>query len=440
MQLELKPANKLTYKLRLTPQIRLAISLLQMPLVKLQEYVKQQVEENPLLEVENMEAPLKEDGSDLNDNSHESDAEKQDYRESLITYTVNLQQHLLRQLHLLADSGDERKIGQFIIDNIDDDGYLRASIEEIAEFAQVTPLQVQKILSLIQTFDPVGVCARDIRECLLLQIKTKGQENSLAGQVIDKYLPYLEKKRFEFIAKKLKVPIERIKEAIKEIANLEPKPGRSFNTERAVRLIPDAILKRNNDKYEVMLNDWELPSLKVNPKYKRMLNQKNITEDTKEYLKERLEKGKFLINAINKRKETIQKVTEAIVYIQEDFLDNGMQNFKPMTLSQIAKLVGKHKSTVSRTVSNKYLQTPDGIFELRHFLNSGVKQENGELFSSKAIKSRIKDLIENENKETPLTDQKIVNLLKQDEISISRRAIAKYRHQLKILPSQSRRE
>ena len=440
MQLELKPANKLTYKLRLTPQIRLAMSLLQMPLVKLQEYVKQQIEENPLLETENMEAPLKENVSDLNDNSHKFDAEKQDYRESLITYTVNLQQHLLRQLHLLADSGDGRKIGQFIIDNIDDDGYLRASIEEIAESAQAAPLQVQKVLSLIQTFDPVGVCARDIRECLLLQIKTKDQENSLAGQVIDKYLPYLEKKRFEFIAKKLKEPVERIKKAIKEIANLEPKPGRSFNTERAVRLIPDAILKRNNDKYEVMLNDWELPSLKVNPKYKRMLNQKDITEDTKEYLKERLEKGKFLINAINKRKETIQKVTEAIVYIQEDFLDNGMQNLKPMTLSQIAKLVGKHKSTVSRTVSNKYLQTPDGIFELRHFLNSGVKQKNGELYSSKAIKSKIKELIENENKETPLTDQKIVNLLKTHEISISRRAIAKYRHQLKILPSQSRRE
>ncbi|OGW71956.1 MAG: RNA polymerase sigma-54 factor [Omnitrophica bacterium GWA2_41_15] len=440
MPLQVRLTPKLTYKLRLTPQMRLDISLLQMPLVKLKDYIKQQIEENPLLETESMDALLKEDVSDLNDNSHKSDAEKQDYRESLITYTVNLQQHLLRQLHLLADTEEEHKIGQFIIDNINDDGYLRASIEEIAESAQAVPLQVQKVLSLIQTFDPVGVCARDIRECLLLQIKTKGQENSLAGQVIDKYLHYLEKKRFEFIAKKLKVPIERIQEAVKEIANLEPKPGRSFNTERAVRWIPDAILKRNNDKYEVMLNDWELPSLKINPKYKRMLNQKDITEDTKEYLKERLEKGKFLINAINKRKDTIQKVTEAIVYIQEDFLDNGMQNLKSMTLSQIAKLVGKHKSTVSRTVSNKYLQTPDGIFELRHFLNSGVKQENGELYSSKAIKSKIKELINHENKETPLTDQKIVNLLKQDEISISRRAIAKYRHQLKILPSQSRRE
>jgi RNA polymerase sigma-54 factor len=189
-----------------------------------------------------------------------------------------------------------------------------------------------------------------------------------------------------------------------------------------------------------MLNDWELPSLTLNPKYKRMLKQKDVTEDTKEYLKERLKAAKFLINAINKRKETIHKVTEAIVYIQKNSLDNGIQNLKPMTLSQIANLVGKHKSTVSRTISNKYLQTPGGIFELRHFLNSGLKQENGEFYSSRAIKSRIKELIENENKENPLTDQQIANHFKQEGIFISRRAIAKYRSQLKILPFQSRRE
>ena len=440
MQLELKPTNKLTYKLRLTPQMRLAISLLQMPLVKLQEYVKQQVEENPLLEIEKMEAPLRETESDLNYNSDEDEEKKQNYRESLITKTATLSEHLLRQLHLIADTEEKRKIGQLIIENIDDDGILRTSIEEIAESAKVTLAKVENILNFIQTFTPIGVGTRDLRECLLLQIKAKGRENSLAGQIIDKYLSYLEKKRFEFIAKKLKVSVERIKDAIKEIAHLEPKPGRSFNTERAARLIPDAILERNNDRYEVILNDWELPSLNLNPKYKKMLKQKNVAEDTKEYLRERLKAAKSLINAINKRKETIHKVTEAIVYIQKDFLDNGMQNLKPMTLSQIANLVDKHKSTVSRTVNNKYLQTPDGIFELRHFLNSGVKQENGEFYSSKAIKSKIKELIENENKENPLTDQQIVDLLKLENISISRRAIAKYRHQLKILPSQSRRE
>jgi len=440
MQLELKPANKLTYKLRLTPQMRLAISLLQMPLVKLKDYVKQQIEENPLLEIENREVPPKEIESDLNYSSNEDEEEKQNYRESLITKSATLSDHLLNQLHLFVNSDEERKIGEVIIANIDDNGYLKSSIEEIVNFTLVTPQEVEKVLSLVQTFDPIGVGARDLRECLLLQIKAKGEENSLTGQIIDKYLPNLEKKRFEFIAKKLKVSPERIKEAIKEIAHLEPKPGRSFNTERAVRLIPDAIVKRNNDKYEVILNDWELPRLSLSPKYKRMLKQEDITEDTKEYLGEKVKQAKFLINALNKRKETVQKVTEAIVYIQKDFLDNGMQNLKPMTLSQIANLVGKHKSTVSRTVNNKYLQTPDGIFELRHFLNSGVKQENGEFYSSKAIKSKIKDLIENENKERPLTDQRIAGLLKLENISISRRAIAKYRHQLKLLSSQSRKQ
>jgi len=440
MQLELKPANKLTYKLRLTPQMRLAISLLQMPLVKLKEYVKQQVEENPLLEIEITETHPKEIEFDLNYTSNEDEEEQQNYRESLITKPATLTEHLLRQLHLFAESDNEHKIGEVMITNIDENGYLKSSIKEIAKSAQATLPEVEKVLSLVQTFDPIGVGARDLRECLLLQIKAKGEENSLVGQIIDKYLPCLERKRFEFIAKKLKVSMERIKEAIKEIANLEPKPGRSFNTERAVRLIPDAILKRNNDMYEVMLNDCELPSLNLNPKYKRMLKQKDVTEDTKEYLKERLKAAKFLINAIDKRRETIQRVTEAIVYIQKDFLDNGMQNLKPMTLSQIANLVDKHKSTVSRTVNNKYLQTPDGIFELRHFLNSGLKQENGEFYSSKAIKSKIKELIEKENKETPLTDQQVVNHFKQEGISISRRTIAKYRHQLKVLSSQSRKQ
>lgn len=457
MQLILKPANKLTYKLKLTPQMRLAISLLQMPMVKLKEYVKQQAEENPLLEIENNEAHPKEIEFDLNpvrntkedikddeisngvNYSSNEDEEEQNYKESLITKTSTLSEHLLKQLCLFV-TDDERKIGEVIIANIENNGYLKSSIEEIADSTGSTPAEVQKVLSLVQTFDPIGVGARNLRECLLLQIKATGEENSLAGQIINKYLLCLEKKRFKFIAKKLKCSVERIKEAIKQIASLEPKPGRSFNTERAVRLIPDAILERNNDKYEVVLNDWELPFLNLNPEYKRMLKQKDVTEDTKEYLKEKLKAAKFLINAINKRKETIHRVTEAIVYIQKDFLDNGMQNLKPMTLSQIANLVGKHKSTVSRTVNNKYLQTPDGIFELRHFLNSGLKQENGEFYSSKAIKSKIKDLIENENKETPLTDQQVANHFKQEGISIARRTIAKYRHQLKVLSSQSRKQ
>ncbi|MDP3787050.1 MAG: RNA polymerase factor sigma-54 [Candidatus Omnitrophota bacterium] len=440
MQLELKPANKLSYKLKLTPQMRLAIHLLQMPLVKLKDYVKQQIEENPVLEAANTEVPLKEVESDLNYSSKEDEEEKQNYRESLITKPVTLAEHLLEQLHLCVNSDIERKIGEVTIANIDDNGYLKSSIEEIAESTQATPQEVEKALSLVQTFDPVGVGARDLRECLLLQITAKGEENSLAGQIVDKYLPYLEKKRFEFIAKKLKVPLERIKEAIKEIARLEPKPGRSFNTERAVRLIPDAILRKGEKGYEAIFNDWELPRITLNAKYKNMIKEVGTPEDAKAYLKERLQAARTLIDAVQRRNETIQKVIEEIVNTQKEALDNEEINFKPMTLEQIGKRIGKHKSTVSRAVVNKYIQTSSGIVELRSFFNSGVRQINGDLLSSRAIKSKIRALIENEEKERPLTDQEIVASLKKDGISVARRTIAKYRNKLKILPSQSRRE
>jgi len=443
MPLELKPINKLTYELKLTPQIRLGINLLPMPLIKLKEYIEKQVEENPLLELESA-GPLKQE------NYNFDDEKKKNYSESLITKPTTLAEYLLRQLHILITSEYDRKIGKLIIGNIDDDGYLRTSVKEIAESAQASTPKVEEVLSLIQTFDPVGVGARNLRECLLLQLKTKGnlspealakgEENSLAGQIIDKHLPPLEKKRYKYIAKKLKISIEKIKETMKEIAQLEPKPGRSFNTERTIRLIPDAILKKDKQGYAVIFNDWELPRINLNDKYKQMIKQTNTPQDTKEYLKERLKSAQTLIDAVRKHKETIQEVTEEIVSLQKDFLDNGEAGFKPMTLEQIAKIIGKHKSTIARAVTNKYLQTPWGIVELRSFLNSGVKQKNGELFSSKAIKSKIKDLIENENKNNPLSDQQIVGFLKQEGISVSRRTIAKYRTRLKLLPSQSRRE
>src|SRR3989338_3329709 len=255
MQLELKPANKLLYKLRLTPQMRLAISLLQMPLVKLKEFVEKQVEENPLLNLENVKPP-KEVNYDF------TGEEDRDYKESLITKPATLQDHLLSQLQLLADSDDIREIGELIIGDINDDGYLGCPIEDIKlESGKIMQSKVEKVLSLIQTFDPTGVGARDLIECLLLQLRSKGQNDSLVCQIVDKYLPNLQNKRYETIAKKLKVSVEKIKEVMKEIANLEPKPGRSFGAERPVYLIPDAVVRKNKDRYELISNDWELPCI-----------------------------------------------------------------------------------------------------------------------------------------------------------------------------------
>ncbi|MDP3041276.1 MAG: RNA polymerase factor sigma-54 [Candidatus Omnitrophota bacterium] len=452
MPLEVKLQPKLTYKLRLTPQIKLALNLLQLPLAQLKEYIKEEIEKNPLLEpsedstssngkldeilkkIENREN--KESESDILWTGEDGD--KKQYRESLISASLTLQEHLSRQLHIFSNSEDERKIGESIIGNINDNGYLDCPIDEIAESNRTTKSQVEKVLALIQTFDPIGVGARDLRECLWLQLRAKREENSLAGLIVDKYLPFLEKKRYGYIAKKLKRSVEEIKDAIKEIAKLQPRPGCSFSQEITQRLIPDAILKRNKDGYEVIPNDWELPRFGLSAKYKEMLKKNDTPTEVKEYLQERLNAGRSLIDAVNKRQETIQKIIEEIVYTQKDFLDNGATHFKPLTLSQIADRIGKHKSTVSRAISNKYVHTPYGIFKLRDFINSGVKQENGELFSSKTIKTKIRALIESEKKKKPLSDLEISSCLKQEGIFVSRRTITKYRHQLKILPSKSR--
>lgn len=436
MPLEVKLQPKLTYKLRLSPQIKLALNLLQLPLAQLKEYIKEEIEKNPLLE------PSEDTTSSYESDIlwTEEDEDKKQYRESLISASPTLQEHLSRQLHLFSSSEDERKIGESIIGNINDNGYLDCSIEKIVESNRTTKFQVEKVLALIHTFDPIGVGARDLRECLWLQLRTKEEENSLAGLIVDKYLPFLEKKRYGYIAKKLKRSVEEIKDAIKEIAKFQPKPGCSFSQEITQRLIPDAILKKNKDGYEVIPNDWELPRFGLSAKYKEMLKKNDTPTEVKEYLQERLKAGRSLIDAVNKRKETIQKILEEIVYAQKDFLDNGVTHFKPLTLSQIADRIGKHKSTVSRAISNKYVHTPYGIFKLRDFINSGVKQENGELFSSKSIKAKIKALIESEKKKKPLSDLEISSCLKQEGIFVSRRTITKYRHQLKILPSKSRRE
>ena len=278
MRLYLTPIPKLTYKLKLTPQARLSISILQLPLAKLRDFIKEEIEKNPLLDIENSSLPLRP--------GYNSDSkEKQDYMETLITTPITLQEHLIRQLRILADSDYERGLGELVIGNIDDDGYFRCTVEEVAKSAKAALSNVKKVLFLIQSFDPAGVGARDLRECLLLQIKAKGQESSLAGQIIDKYLILLERKGYGYIAKKLSVSAEEVKEAIRDIARLEPKPGRSFSAERPIQLIPDVILKENKQGYEIISNDWELPRLILNAKYKKMIRQKDTPKDVKEYLR-----------------------------------------------------------------------------------------------------------------------------------------------------------
>ena len=442
MRLRIRTVNQLTQKLKLTSYMRLSLQILQLPIVKLREFINQQAEENPLLNLEYSNCFQKK-------NYGFDDEEKQNYKNNLPTNPITLHEYLLKQLRIQANSGAKYKIGELIISNIDDNGYLQCSVEDIAKSANVPLPKVEQILSLIHTFDPPGVGARNLSECLMLQLKAKGKEGSLATQLLDKYFDFLTGRKYRDIAKKLstrggsayggKISLEKIKEAVQEISHLEPKPGRSFGTEKTVYLKTDLILKENGKEYEIMFNNWELPRINLNNKYRVMLRQKNIPRDTKEYLRERLKAARSLIIAISNHKNTLKEIAKNIIYFQKDFLDEGAAGLKPLTLREIAIKVGKHKSTVSRAISNKYIQTPNGIHELRYFLNSGIKQENGKFISSKATKSRLKEIILNENKEKPLSDQRISRCFTQEGIFISRRTITKYRNRLKMPPSNLRR-
>lgn len=451
MPLKVKPLNKLIYKLRLTPQMRMEINLLQMPLVKLREVIEHHLEENPVLELQGVKQPPSEDvpcaysaeegmPAENTDSGYAEDEDSRDYKTSLIVKPATLAEHLLKQLRLLAPSDDLLKIGEHLIGYIDEDGYLSCSLEEIAGTAQTGVKKVQQALCLIQTFDPAGVAARDIRESLLLQLQSRKRQDSLACRIVDKYLPDLEKKKYPLIAQGLGVSIQKVRDAIKEIARLEPKPGRRFNTEESVHLVPDAFLKKTSQGYEVQFNDTDLPRLTINKKYQNMIRQKDVPAAAREYLRERVAAARALIYAVKKRRQTIQKVIEAIVVLQNDFLDKGAGHLKPMTLSAVAKLAEKNKSTVSRTLSSKYLHTPWGIMELRYFLNSGIRQSDQTALSSKAVKGEIIKLIQGEKRIKPLSDREIAERLKQKGIGVARRTIAKYRHQLKILSSPSRKQ
>lgn len=465
--LEVKLAPKLMHKLRLTPRVKLALNLLQLPMAQLKDYLKNEIEKNPLLESAEDDYRFKDEAFKQNTSLTDYDEEKIQYQQSILTAPQTIPEYLLEQFRLLIKSKEELKIGEFIIDCLDENGYFSVSIQEAAKTLNVSASKVKEVLNIIQTLEPAGIGARDLRQCLLIQLNAKGRKKSLAFKIVDKYLSFLEKRNYEDIAKKLssknqKISVAQVKESLKELAQLEPKPARLIDDIKTIRIIPDVIVKpvrsddaprfredkfypalsngvnKNKQNYEIILNENELPHLIINDKYKKIMKQKDTPEDTKAYLQRGLQGALFLIDAFRRRKETIKMIVEYIVKIQKDFLNDKALGLKPLTLEQIAMEVGKHKSTISRAIKDKYIQTPHGTFELRYFLTSKIKQENGEDVSSNTIKLKIKELTKNENKTKPLTDREITELLNKEAILINRRTVTKYRKQLKLLPSRLR--
>ena len=335
----------------------------------------------------------------------------------------------------------QRELGNYIIGNINEDGYLEVSVEELAKSSGHSVEEVEEVLKFIQEFDPVGVGARDTRECLLIQIKFQNLRGTLVEKLVQDHLQDLEHKRYDKIAKALNVDMEEIQRAVSIIQALEPKPGRSYSADETIYISPDIYVFKVGDDYEIMLNEDGLPKLRINPYYKDVLTrQKAVPESVRTYIQDKLKSAAWLIRSIHQRQRTIYKVTESIVKFQREFLDKGITHLKPLVLRDVAEDIQMHESTISRVTTNKYLYTPQGLFELKFFFNSAISSMDGGTVASESVKEHIRNIIKMENKAKPYSDQEIAEILKKMNINVARRTVAKYRETMGILPSRKRKK
>ncbi len=476
MAIELRQQLKLAQQLVMTPQLQMAIKLLQLSRLELMDTIQQELVENPTLEetqdtsfeesAEDIQEPKKSESAETKEVTVEEkirdDIDWQNYideynstgrakfdveersapqYETFIAQKESLSDHLLWQLMMTLPSKQEEHIGSTIIGNLNQDGYLSMEIEEIALSNRCSVDEVQSVLSLMQTFDPIGVCARDLSECLLLQARHLNLDDSIVTQIIANYLHQLENKNFKVIAKTLKVTIQDVVAAVNVIKQLEPRPGLQFSPEEPRYIIPDIYVYKVENEYVIMLNDDGMPKLRVSNLYKKaMANGAEIKGDTKDYLNDKLRSAAWLIRSIHQRQKTIYKVMESIVKFQKDFFDKGIAHLKPMVLRDVAQDINMHESTISRVTTNKYAYTPQGIFELKYFFNSSINRVHGEAIASASVQEKIKQIIDSENPKKPYSDSKIAELLEKMNINIARRTVAKYREMMRVLPSNKRKQ
>jgi RNA polymerase sigma-54 factor len=396
--------------------------------------------------------------------SYDAGEEREPF-DARLTKTPTLADHLIWQLHLSSLNQDEQQIGELIIGNLNPDGYLKTPLIEIAknylvekssreerentfEFNHVNWLELlfalqkaDRVLSIMQEFDPVGVAARDLKECLLIQTNFFGKEGLLLEKIVRHHLPNLERKRYQVIAADLNISIEGVIEAAKAIAQLEPKPGRPFNDKESHYITPDIYVYKMEDEYKVVLNGDGLPRLRISNFYlKTLYNKDSSSQSTKEYIRSKMNSAIWLIKSIYQRERTIKKVVESIIKFQREFFDQGVDHIKPLKLRDVAEDIEMHESTISRVTTNKYVHTPRGIFELKYFFSSAISSVQGENIASVSVKNKIKEIFSNEDVKYPYSDEKIVAILKDHNITLARRTVAKYREELGILSSSRRKE
>jgi RNA polymerase sigma-54 factor len=477
MALEQKLHLKLSQKLIMTPSLQQAIKLLQLSKLELQEVLNQEMLENPLLEelseenkneqaeAETAEAKTEEEAKPEQTEEKDSfdeidyDAYFQDYIEygynprmhedhdefpieNTLTRPPDLADHLTWQMSMSDAAPRIKEIATYLIGNIDEDGYLRVTEEEISSSGGYSSEEVDEAIRLLQSFDPIGVGARDLRECLLLQLRHLEIENELVELIIQDHWPMFMNRQFVQLAKALGVELKELEVVVDVIKHLDPKPGRKYNNERAIYVEPDVYVHKVSDEYVIMLNEDGMPKLRINGSYRHMLHSMDSKKDgeTVNYIKEKIRSAVWLIKSLDQRQRTIYKVAESIVKHQKEFLEKGIDFLRPLVLRDVADDIQMHESTVSRVVSNKYMHTPRGLFLMKYFFHSGIDSEYGEDISSLTVKRKIQTYIEQEDPRKPLSDSKIMKILNDEGINIARRTVAKYRDELNIPSSTDRKQ
>jgi RNA polymerase sigma-54 factor len=474
MQTRLLPGQHLALQQVLSPQLQQSLLVLQTPLLELRNLVQQEMETNPVLE-ESPDAPADEHAeaeSSVDDNfknefeklasldeewrdymaqsagsgadglrtSREAQDKRQFFFDS-IAVQETLQQNLLGQLNQTVLNADDRKAAELIIGNIDDNGFLQSTPEEMALNSGIPGEDFEKMLALIQGFHPPGVGARDLRECLLIQLKREGKEHSLEYKIVSEYMEDLGRRRFPEIARRMGISVEDAQKSADKIGRLNPRPGQVFAAAPQNYVLPDVTVEKVDGEYQITLNDEQIPHLRISNLYKDIIASGNTQgRDVKDYIRDKIRSGKFLIRSIHQRQQTISNIANQIVSRQRDFLEHGPSHLKPMTMAEVADVVGVHETTVSRAVSGKYMATPQGVFEMKYFFTPGYQTATGESLSNTSVKEAILELVKRENGNQPLSDNEIVEILSERGIPIARRTVAKYRTELNILPSHMRRK
>jgi len=482
MAMEARLSLRQSQRVVMTPLLQQAIQLLQLSTLELQEVVNKELLENPLLEevtpdtpetpadapvsADTPPAPTVEQLStdppptserqtdelpfDFNaimsaagDEDHEerslvSQEDRDDLPfENIVRNQASLADHLEEQLRFASEDAAVRRIGTQVIGNLDEDGYLRAEIEEIAQRSGATAEEVAAVLQVVQGFDPAGVAARNVQECLLLQLRRDPLPDPVSVEIVETHFDDLSRRRYSDIARAMKLALDRIMESVEEIMALEPKPGRRFGGNDSRYIVPDVFVYKLGDEYTIVLNEDGIPRLRVNSLYRSLLRSSG--NDARQYVEQKLRSALWLIKSVDQRQRTLRKVTQSIVKFQREFLDRGLAHLRPLSLRDVGEDIGMHESTISRVTTNKYVETPQGLFELKFFFHSGIASGDGEMVSSVSVKKMIQDILAAEDPAKPQSDQEVAQALQKRGLTIARRTVAKYREELGILPSHQRR-